>query len=296
MAAASASSKLTFSEDNVSEEVESSLGLFLSTLVPLVHFHIYLQGTEPRAAVKRVLMYAPGRDLLVLGGRDSGVNPFFLTEMGTVAALPEWRGTGLPEASTLVDQAATGWRAFLEAIESNYGADVIATLAFQDSLRDRLPRFLTQYYRNYVDEFSMCSWCGMGAPTMERLGRCSKCKVRAYCRGTECQLRDWKAGHKKSCGKPGNGDNKPVFAKLPKRSPASSEAAEAPRTEKVLLGEPSQPLNLALLPVAWRPGDPVPDAFGSLGPSGGGIACSCRVRLRGLPSTPRGVSCKRSHL
>ena len=307
MAAAASSSKKarTFGEENdISEEVHSALWGFVATLVPLLHFHIYLQGNEPLEAVKRVLMYAPGRCLAILGKDNCRHNPNFLTDVASLALQAEWQGTGLPEATVLQIQVATGWRGFLDAIESEYGLEVIATSVFQDSLRDRLPVYLTQVYISYTEELSMCSWCGMGAK--EGLGRCSKCKVRSYCRGTECQLRDWKAGHKKLCGKPGNSENKPVFAKLPtwpnrRGSPAEARGSEPEsgsgsepgleqRTERLLLEDPTEPLDLALLPPSWQPGDAIPDSGGSLGPSGSGIASSCRVRLRGLPATARGVA------
>jgi hypothetical protein len=43
---------------------------------------------------------------------------------------------------------------------------------------------------------STCFWCG--GPGKPKLLACGKCKQAWYC-SSECQLKDWKAGHKKAC-------------------------------------------------------------------------------------------------
>ena len=44
-----------------------------------------------------------------------------------------------------------------------------------------------------------CAQCKKSA-LAETLNRCAKCKLYRYC-GKECQVKHWKAGHKKDCVK-----------------------------------------------------------------------------------------------
>ena len=51
----------------------------------------------------------------------------------------------------------------------------------------------------YVNETptqeAVCFWCGNAE---KALSKCAKCRVASYC-SRECQIKDWKAGHKHSC-------------------------------------------------------------------------------------------------
>ena len=40
-----------------------------------------------------------------------------------------------------------------------------------------------------------CGSCGLPKPDMKK---CSRCKTVVYC-SKECQIKDWKAGHKHAC-------------------------------------------------------------------------------------------------
>ena len=45
----------------------------------------------------------------------------------------------------------------------------------------------------------MCAEASCRAKLCAPLLQCAKCKAAAYC-SKECQIRDWKAGHKRDCG------------------------------------------------------------------------------------------------
>jgi hypothetical protein len=70
----------------------------------------------------------------------------------------------------------------------------------QRSIRFQLPPPpISEYYifiMAALVSLESCSYCGANNPNLKA---CSKCRVTKYC-GRECQLADWKAGHKKVCG------------------------------------------------------------------------------------------------
>ena len=81
----------TFGEENdISEEAHSALWGLVATLVPLLHFHIYLQGNELLEPLS-VLMYAPGRCLAILG-KDNCRLSELPHGRGLLALQAEWRG------------------------------------------------------------------------------------------------------------------------------------------------------------------------------------------------------------
>ena len=50
-------------------------------------------------------------------------------------------------------------------------------------------------------EYKKCDHCGVAETDRLKHNRCSRCKKVWYC-GRECQMQDWKKGHKNVCATP----------------------------------------------------------------------------------------------
>jgi len=52
--------------------------------------------------------------------------------------------------------------------------------------------------KHYYDHIKECLFCGIFASGNVRLRKCAKCHRASYC-SRKCQVKHWKAGHKKEC-------------------------------------------------------------------------------------------------
>ena len=84
--------------------------------------------------------------------------------------------------------------------------DDAAKVAALSSMPPGIPRELRENVLEGAREALVCGAerCSRAECTKAGTNRCSKCRSVRYC-GRECQLADWRAGHKRECGRLANG-------------------------------------------------------------------------------------------
>lgn len=122
---------------------------------------------DPLTTPQDILEHAPGTVLIQTSNQ---------IESCLLESLRKWSGDTMPTNDTIYAMAARKFTDLLQRIDPH---ELISSV----------------YLEGYESVFPLCAVCS----TQARF-RCSKCQRVWYC-GRECQVKDWKGGHKGKCGK-----------------------------------------------------------------------------------------------